>query len=127
MLLSSAIRPPPFREPNSSRNITGKASEKKAENGLRRNSLFWARNWRHSSDRSDGRAAMVAGSGIGQLLGAGEPEVDVLEGGPGHGQGVQLLGAVQGPAGEDVQRPGRLGGGQLDPGGGGRRAAGGPG
>src|SRR5215218_2456491 len=113
MLFSSGISPPPFREPNSSRNITGKASEKKAENGLRRNSLFWARNCRHSSDRSDGRP--IAWSGMGQLLGAGEPQVDVLQGGPGHGQGVQLLPPVQGPAGEDVQGPGRLGGGQLDP------------
>src|SRR5215211_8995545 len=116
MLFSSAIRPPPFRDPNSSRNITGKASEKKAENGLRRNSLFWARNWRHSSDRSDGRAATVAAeSGMGQLLGTGEPQVHVLERGPGHGQGVQLLPALQGPPGQLVQGPGRLGGGQLDP------------
>src|SRR4029453_5993214 len=146
MLFSSAIRPPPFREPNSSRNITGKASEKKAENGLRRNSLFWARNCRHSRDGADGRPGGVRGttgvvprsiggvrgtagvvprwvggrSGMGQLLGAGGPQATVLEGGAGHGQGVQLLSTVQGPAGEEVQGPGRLGGGQLDPAGGGR-------
>src|SRR5215204_4215903 len=107
MLFSSGIRPPPFREPNNSRNITGKASEKKAENGLRRNSLFWARNCRQSRDGSDGRPGGVRGtagvvprsirgrSGMGQLLGAGEPQVHVLEGGAGHGQGVQLLAAVQ--------------------------------
>src|SRR5215213_10486084 len=125
MLFSSAIRPPPFREPNSSRNITGKASEKKAENGLRRNSLFWARNWRHSSPRSDGRAATTVGSsGMGQLLGAGEPQVHVLERRPGHGQGVQLLPTLQGPAGQHVQGPGRLGGGQQDPAVGGRGPAG---
>src|SRR4029453_6766455 len=115
MLPSSSMRPPPLSEPNSSRNITGKASEKKAENGLRRNSLFWARNWRQSRPRSDGRPAGRR-SGMGQLLGgAGEPEVDVLQRGPGHRQGVQLLAAAQRPGGEDVQGPGRLGGAQLDP------------
>src|SRR4029453_15060315 len=85
MLCSSAIRPPPFREPNSSRNITGKASEKKAENGLRRNSLFWARNCRHSSDGADGRPGGGRGPpgvvprGLGGAGGGG--------GGPGGGGG----------------------------------------
>src|SRR5918996_6628074 len=114
MLPSSSIRPPPFREPNSSRNITGKASEKKAENGLRRNSLFWARTWRQSRDRSDGRPS-AGRSGMDRLLVAGQLEVDVLQGGPGHGQAVELLAPGQGPGGKDVQRPGRLGGAQLDP------------
>src|SRR5215212_4027111 len=110
MLFSSGMRPLPLSEPNSSRNITGKASEKKAENGLRRNSLFWARTWRQSRPRSEGWPA-PGRSGMGQLLGgAGEPQVDVLQGGPGHRQGVQLLAPVEGPGGEDVQGPGRLGG-----------------
>src|SRR5215216_2105935 len=109
------MRPLPLREPNSSRNITGKAREKKAENGLRRNSLFWARTWRQSRPRSAGRPS-AGRSGMGQLLlGAGELEVDVLKRGPGHRQGVQLLAPGQGPGGEDVQGPGRLGGAQLDP------------
>src|SRR4029450_11816574 len=111
---SSSMRPPPLREPNSSRNITGKASEKKAENGLRRNSLFWARNWRQSRAGSDGRPS-AGRSDTDRLLVAGQPEVDVLQGGPGHGQGLQLLAPGQGPGGEDVQGPGRLGGAQLDP------------
>src|SRR5215218_1027266 len=116
MLPSSSMRPPPLREPNSSRNITGKASEKKAENGLRRNSLFWARTWRQSSPRSDGRpAAVTAGSGMGRLRGVGQPEVDVLQRRPGHGQGVQLLASGQRPGGEDAEGPGGLGGAQLDP------------
>src|SRR5215217_8081880 len=118
MLPSSSMRPPPLREPNSSRNITGKASEKKAENGLRRNSLFWARIWRQSSPRSDGRpsvTAVAAGSGMGGLRDVGQPEVDVLQRRPGHGQRVQLLAPGQGPAGEDAEGPGGLGGAQLDP------------
>src|SRR4029450_4648796 len=114
MLASSSMRPPPLREPNSSRTSTGKASEKKAENGLRRNSLFWARNWRQSRAGSDGRPS-AGRSDMDRHLGAGQPEVDVLQGGPGHGQGLQLLAPGQGPGGEDVQGPGRLGGAQLDP------------
>src|SRR5688500_940825 len=114
MLPSSSMRPPPLREPNSSKNITGKASEKKAENGLRRNSLFWARTWRQSRARSDGRPA-GRGSGMGRLRDAGELEVDVLEGGPGHRQRVQLHPPVERPPGEQVEGPGRLGGAQHDP------------
>src|SRR5688500_6048061 len=114
MLPSSSMRPPPLREPNSSRNITGKASEKKAEDGWRRNSLFWARTWRQSRPRSDGRP-WGRRSGTGRLLGAGELEVDVLEGGPGHGQRVQLLPPGQRPGGEQVEGAGRLGGAQPDP------------
>src|SRR5918992_3268070 len=114
MLPSSSIRPSPLSEPNSSRNIRGKAREKKAANGLRRNSLFWARTWRQSRARSDGRP-WGRRSGTGRLRGGGELEVDVLEGRPGHGEGAQLLPAGQGPAGEDVEGPGGLGGPQHDP------------
>ena len=46
---------PEFSDPSSSRNMSGKASEKKAENGLRRNSLFWWRTWRSSSGPVAGR------------------------------------------------------------------------
>src|SRR6266511_4300317 len=93
----TASRSLPFSEPNSSRNIIGKASAKKALNGLRRNSLFWYRTWR----RSSGPVAGCSPTG-----GPREPEVDVLERRAGDGQRLQLRSACDGPAGEGVQVPG---------------------
>src|SRR4029453_18719524 len=89
MLCSSAIRPPPLREPNSSRNITGKASEKKAENGLRRNSLFWARNCRHSRDGADGRVGRGGAGGAPRAAAGGGGAGGGRAGGPpGGGSGA---------------------------------------
>ena len=60
-------------------------------------------------------AAVTAGSGMGRLRGVGQPEVDVLQRRPGHGQRVQLLAPGQRPAGEGVEGPGGLGRAQLHP------------
>src|ERR687887_250887 len=115
---SSGSRWLPFSEPNSSRNISGKASEKNAENGLRRNSLFWFRSWRSSSGPVAGWPA-VARSAMGHLRvlvdPAGEPQVHVLQRGPRHRQRLQLLAPGQRPAGEQVQRAGRGAGAQQHP------------
>src|SRR6266545_6817188 len=93
----SASRDPPWSELNSSRNISGKAMVKNAENGFRQNSRFWYQNWRASRVRAPGgrprvalatgpASALAAVSAIGDLLGgdgpcvAGELQVDVLQG-----------------------------------------------
>src|SRR6266487_3094654 len=107
-----------------SRNISGNAMVKNAENGFRQNSRFWYQNWRASRDRAPGlrprvalaaepAAVLAAVSAIGGLLGgdgigvAGELEVDVLEGRPRDRQGFQFLATADGPSGEQVERGGR--------------------
>ena len=46
----------------------------------------------------------------GQIVVGGQAQVDVLQAGPVHGQPVQHRAALQGPAGQPVQLPGRVGG-----------------
>src|ERR671939_89163 len=92
---------PPFSEQNTIRNMSGNASAKNAENGLRRNSLFWNRIWR--SSRVSGAGRLVAPG----LVGPGELEVHVLEGRAGDGQRLELLAPPDRPASEHVQSPGR--------------------
>src|SRR6266545_3266423 len=124
---SSGIRWLPFSEPNSSRNISGKASEKKAENGLRRNSLFWWRNCRRSNGPVAGWPPACRRSVMDDLRGTfgapGELQVDVLQGWAGDRQRLQFLAPCQGPACEGVHGAGRGAGPQqhavlvpLDPG-----------
>src|SRR6266545_1997282 len=112
---------------NSSRKMSGKTTPKKADGGLRQNSLFWWRIWRSTRVTVAGRRAparsatigsghpapAVAGSGS-VLVGGGEAQVDVLQAGAGDRQGLELQAAGERPAREGVQRPGRGGGAQRD-------------
>src|SRR5919197_5594997 len=117
----------PCNRLNSSRKTSGKATPKKAEGGLRQNSLFWWRIWRSTRVAVAGRRPPPSSATIGSghpapavaglavlLVGGGEAQVDVLQGGADDRQGLELLAAGERPAGEGVQRPGRGGGAPPD-------------